>query len=85
MLTAIKTFLNDEHGLETVEWAIVGGTVTMGMVLILASLGGWVDQQYGELQANTKSAPMMLTDSNFNVPSLEYGAVVPWMSSTEEL
>ena len=53
----------------------------MGMLVILASLGGWVDQQYGDLQAKTQIAPMVAVESNFNVPALGYGKTVPWMGT----
>jgi Flp pilus assembly pilin Flp len=78
MLSTIKTFCDDERGLETVEWAIVIGVVTGAMLVVLAGLGGWVDQQYGDLQAKTQPAPLIMVDSGFDVPDLAYGQVVPW-------
>jgi Flp pilus assembly pilin Flp len=81
MRPIIQAFLKDDRGLETVEWVIVGSAVILGMLVILANLGGWVDDQYGDLQANTQIAPMVTVESNFNVPTLGYGETVPWMGT----
>ncbi len=40
MLNVIKQFVQDESGLETVEWAIVGGIVVAVGAAIFATIGG---------------------------------------------
>jgi Flp pilus assembly pilin Flp len=39
MLNQIKRFMLDESGLETVEWAIVGGVITAGGVVLFFAIG----------------------------------------------
>ena len=39
MLNQIKKFMLDESGLETVEWAIVGGVITTVVVMLFAAIG----------------------------------------------
>jgi Flp pilus assembly pilin Flp len=39
MLNQIKRFMLDESGLETVEWAIVGGVITAAGVTVFFALG----------------------------------------------
>ncbi len=39
MLNQIKRFMLDESGLETVEWAIVGGVITAVVVALFAAIG----------------------------------------------
>ena len=40
MLNSIKNFMLDESGLETVEWAIVGGIVVAVGAAIFVTIGG---------------------------------------------
>jgi Flp pilus assembly pilin Flp len=40
MLNAISRFIKDESGLETVEWAIVGGVVVAVGAAIFGTIGG---------------------------------------------
>jgi pilus assembly protein Flp/PilA len=57
MKNAIKTFLLDEEGLTTVEYAIAGGLVGAAVIVAFQTLGGTVGGviEYidGELAANT--------------------------------
>ena len=39
MLNQIKKFMLDESGLETVEWAVVGGVITAVVVALFAAIG----------------------------------------------
>ena len=39
MLNAIKKFMKEEDGLTAVEYAIAGGVVTAGLVLLLTNIG----------------------------------------------
>jgi len=45
-----NTFLKDDSGLETVEYAIIAGLIVAATVLVIAAIGGWVDGQYASLQ-----------------------------------
>lgn len=56
MRNAMKRFLRDESGLETVEWAIVGGLVVAVGALIFTNIGTDVSTSLGNLQGVTSSA-----------------------------
>jgi len=56
MLNAIKRFVRDESGLETVEWAIVGGLVVAVGAIIFTLIGGDVKTSLGNLQTVTAKA-----------------------------
>ena len=47
-----NAFLKDDHGLETVEYAMLAGLIVAATVVVLAAIGGWVDGQYGALQTD---------------------------------
>jgi Flp pilus assembly pilin Flp len=56
MLNVIKRFVRDESGLETVEWAIVGGLVVVVGAAIFSTIGGDVFASLTALQAITGTA-----------------------------
>jgi Flp pilus assembly pilin Flp len=56
MMMPLKHFLSDEHGLETVEYAIIAGLIVSGLVAIIVAIGGWVKNQFGNLQKNLPGA-----------------------------
>jgi Flp pilus assembly pilin Flp len=39
MLNQINRFMLDESGIETVEWAIVGGVISVGVVALFIAIG----------------------------------------------
>ena len=41
-MQTFKHFLNDEQGLETVEYAIIAGLIVSGLVAIIVAIGNWV-------------------------------------------
>ncbi|MBN1787399.1 MAG: Flp family type IVb pilin [Sedimentisphaerales bacterium] len=49
MRTVIKRFLNDEKGLETIEYAIISGLITVGAIATIASVGTWVSTRFNEV------------------------------------
>ncbi len=53
MLNSIKNFMLDESGLETVEWAIVGGIVVAVGAAIFVTIGGDVSRGLTSLGAET--------------------------------
>ncbi len=56
MLNQIKKFMLDDSGLETVEWAIVGGIVVVAGAVIFATIGSDVKEALGKLKTQTAAA-----------------------------
>ncbi len=56
MLNQIKKFMLDDSGLETVEWAIVGGIVVVAGAFIFGQIGGDVKLALGNLRTETLAA-----------------------------
>ena len=50
MKKLIKRFVEDEGGLETVEYAIIVGFLIAGLIVLLAAIGAWVNLQYNNLK-----------------------------------
>ena len=48
-LKAMKRFLTDERGTETVEWAIIIGLIAVGAISLAGLIGGWVGDQFQNL------------------------------------
>ncbi len=57
MLNLIKNFMLDESGLETVEWAIVGGIVVAVGAAIFIVIGGDVSRGLTALGVVTATIP----------------------------
>ncbi len=53
MLNQIKKFMVDESGLETVEWAIVGGLIVAIGAAFFVTIGGHVSGGLLKLQTET--------------------------------
>ncbi len=53
MLNQIKKFMLDESGLETVEWAIVGGVIVAVGAALFITIGGDVLRGVTSLQNQT--------------------------------
>ena len=51
-MTSLNRFLSDEQGLETVEYAIIAGLIVSGLVAIIVAIGGWVKNQFSNLQTS---------------------------------
>jgi Flp pilus assembly pilin Flp len=49
MRTVLKRFVNDEKGLETVEYAIIAGLIVVGVIATVASIGTWVNVKFQAL------------------------------------
>jgi Flp pilus assembly pilin Flp len=56
MLQAIKRFLREESGLETVEWAIVGGLVVAVGAIVFTLIGTDVQTSLQNMQGVTSQA-----------------------------
>ena len=52
MLRSIKTFVSDDRGLETVEYAIIAGLIVTGLVAIIVAIGAWVKTQFSDLKTD---------------------------------
>ena len=57
MLNSIKRFVLDESGLETVEWAIVGGVVVAVCAAVFLTVGQDVSRGMNSLDASTALIP----------------------------
>jgi Flp pilus assembly pilin Flp len=57
MLNQIKKFMLDDSGLETVEWAIVGGVIVAGAAVVFLAIGTDVGRGLGNLGAETAQIP----------------------------
>ena len=57
MFNSIMRFMRDESGLETVEWAIVGGIVVAGSAAFFATIGVDVLRGVTALDAETSNIP----------------------------
>ncbi len=57
MLNQIKKFMLDESGLETVEWAIVGGVIVAVGAALFLTIGADVLRGMTSLDAATSAIP----------------------------
>ena len=57
MLNQIKKFMLDESGLETVEWAIVGGIIVAGSAALFVTIGVDVLRGITSLDTQTSLIP----------------------------
>ena len=57
MFDSIKRFMKDESGLETVEWAIVGGIIVAGSAAFFVTIGADVVRGVTALDAETSNIP----------------------------
>lgn len=47
----VKRFFRDEEGLETVEYAIIAGLITVGVIVTVTTVGLYVKQRFELLQS----------------------------------
>ncbi len=55
-MRAVKRFLWDQKGTETVEWAIIIGIIAAGAIGFIVLIGGWVTTKFTELWAALSAA-----------------------------
>lgn len=48
-MKAVRRFLRNEQGTETVEWAIIIGIIAIGAIALMATIGTWVQSQFQAL------------------------------------
>ena len=51
-MNALRNFLRDERGLETIEYAIIAGLIVSGLVAIVVAIGTWVRGRFQDLQTD---------------------------------
>lgn len=51
MKALLKKFVNDERGLETVEWAVIAALIVTGLVGVITTLGTKVSAEFTALSA----------------------------------
>jgi Flp pilus assembly pilin Flp len=54
---AVRRFLKDDRGMETVEWAILAALIVAGLIGIVAGVGGNVKSAFTNLQSATTPTP----------------------------
>ena len=54
MVNAIKRFIGDEKGMETVEWAVLAALIVAGVVGVITTLGTNVLNKFTTLSNSTK-------------------------------
>ena len=47
--SVVKEFLSDEGGLETIEYAIIAGLITVGVIVTVGTIGLYVRQRFERL------------------------------------
>ena len=56
-MKALKRFLKDEQGTETVEWAIIIGLIAVASITLIASIGEWVETKFTTLDTELAKHP----------------------------
>jgi len=51
-MNAIKNFVKNEQGLETVEYAIITGLIVAGVITTIAAIGTWVKGKFDTLKTD---------------------------------
>ena len=46
----LKSFLSDEKGLETVEYAIISGLIVAGLITVVVAIGTWVKGKFNTVK-----------------------------------
>ena len=47
-----KSFLADDRGLETVEYAIIAGMIVAGLIAVVVAIGTWVKGKFSDLKTD---------------------------------
>ena len=53
----VMEFIKDDRGLETVEYAIIAGLIVVGTIGLIASIGGWVNTKFTQLDTGLAANP----------------------------
>jgi len=52
MKNLMKRFVRDDQGQDLIEYAILIGLITVGVVAIVATIGTWVNGQFSQLNSD---------------------------------
>jgi Flp pilus assembly pilin Flp len=55
-MNKIRNFIDDENGLETVEWAVMAALITLGLVGAISALGAVVLSRFQILENATRGS-----------------------------
>jgi pilus assembly protein Flp/PilA len=55
MLTALKTFAQDESGATAIEYGLLTGLLAIGVTMFLSVLGGSMEQAFAEVSTQLMS------------------------------
>lgn len=55
-LGALARFRRDEDGATMIEYSLLIGLITVAVVTLVISVGGWVQTQWNELWTNVQNA-----------------------------
>jgi len=47
-----KSFIADDRGLETVEYAIIAGMIVAGLIAVVVAIGTWVKGKFTDLKTD---------------------------------
>ena len=47
-----KSFMADDRGLETVEYAIIAGMIVAGLIAVVVAIGTWVKGKFSDLKTD---------------------------------
>ena len=50
-MTKLRTFLRNDDGLETVEYAIIAGLIVSAIVVLVFAIGNWVKNQFSNVKS----------------------------------
>jgi len=53
MLRKASSFLRDDRGMETVEWAVLAATLVAGLIAVITALGGNVKNAFTAMKVAT--------------------------------
>lgn len=51
----LRKFIRDQRGLEVVEWAIIVGLITVGLIATLTAIGLWMSGKYAGFQGSLEN------------------------------
>jgi Flp pilus assembly pilin Flp len=54
-MKTLRSFLSDERGLETVEYAIIAGLIVVGVIVVIKSIGTHVKEKFDALDTGLGS------------------------------
>ena len=53
-MASLERFIQDDRGLETVEWAVIAAMITTGLIAIIGTLGQNVAGKFSAMEVTTR-------------------------------